>query len=328
MGTTLIAFLASIGSSGEAKKVVVVHAFVNVLGGIVLLFFASWIIVLVKLPLYLSTSRNIANVLMLINIFNFILFFPFLKYVERLTNRIFTEKLDEKSTLPSTWHIDRQAVEMPYIAVDLARVEISRMAKILGRMIDAAIIPFVQENIPTDDVYPKLSLVQGLDMREDKLDFLEKEVVQYLVQIGQKGIDEDLMAEVFNLVAIVNDIESIGDMVHESIVPIIAKKEFFNPKFSTEEHEKMIELHRLLSKRIYLIEAAISVSNREQSVKLLQDHIDENKGIFTDNFIRIAEDDLEVIRVGQIYMEIIDVFKRMGVYIENISKTLTSSIND
>ena len=328
IGNSIIAFLASIGFSRKAKRIVLSQVIIYVLSGFFIIILLPYLILLIEFIgsyFNFSLTRNIANAYTIISILVLVLFFPFIKSVGLLVTKFIPKKADEKSTLPSTWHIDSDLVVMPIAALDTARVEIVRMAKILGRMMDASIIPFTQSEVPKDEIYPQLSIIQGLDMREDKLDYLEKEVVQYLMQIGQNGIDEKLMKEVIGLTSIVNDLESIGDIIHLNIVPLIAKKEFLKPEFSIDERDKMLELHQLISKRIHLIERAISNKDREKCTGLMLNELGGMKGVLNDNFIRIAEEDIETIRIGQIYMELIDLFKRMGVYVDNISKILIVS---
>ncbi|MCK5353291.1 hypothetical protein KAJ77_11945 [bacterium] len=70
------------------------------------------------------------------------------------------------------------------MAIDMARTEIARMAKLLGRMLSAVIYPFISEEGRADEIYPKLSLIDGIEMRENKMNFLEGKVKDYLKQIN------------------------------------------------------------------------------------------------------------------------------------------------
>jgi phosphate:Na+ symporter len=151
-----------------------------------------------------GAARQIANAHTLFNVSLGLIFLPFTAIFAGFILRIFPDKKELKGVIPATWHLDDSMISTPEFAIDLARTEITRMAKILGRMLRAIIIPFMSdkelikkqglakeetslllEEIPTrDEIFPELSLLEGIDMREEKIDFLEERVGDYLIQIA------------------------------------------------------------------------------------------------------------------------------------------------
>ena len=91
-----------------------------------------------------------------------------------LSGRIFNiilDKEDVKGITPATWHLDESLISTPPIAIDLARTEISRVAKLLGRMLRAVIVPFISDpDIIQNEVESKeeaRSLVKEIPMRDE-----------------------------------------------------------------------------------------------------------------------------------------------------------------
>jgi phosphate:Na+ symporter len=92
--------------------------------------------------------------------------------------------------------LEKSSISSPALAIDLARAEISHMARVLVRMLRAIIIPFMSDEklirkegmtkeeiellaneIPKRDVFfPQLTLMQGIDRREEKIDFLDEKI--------------------------------------------------------------------------------------------------------------------------------------------------------
>ena len=99
-------------------------------------------------------------------------------------------------------------------------------------MFQAIIIPFTQDELPDDKRHPELDLIEALEMRENEIDFLENEISEFLIKITRQGIDKERTKEVFGLLSVINDIESIGDIIYDEMVPLISKKDLLDADFS------------------------------------------------------------------------------------------------
>jgi len=117
-----------------------------------------------------GTARQVANAHTIFNVAVGLFFLPFIGLFSRLILRIMPDKARVKGLDPVTWHLDDSIISTPAIALQLASAEIARMAKLLGRMHRAAIIPFISNKPHRDKIYPEqLTLLQGIEMREKKL---------------------------------------------------------------------------------------------------------------------------------------------------------------
>lgn len=176
IGTCITAGLASIGTSREAKRVALAHVLFKLVG--VALFFL-WIpefadlIRAIALKLGSGAARQIANAHTIFNVGLGFLFLPCTTLFANLILKLFPDQPRDKNLRAITWHLDDNKILTPAIAIDLARAEISRMAKLLVRMQRAIIVPFLSNEPRQDEFFPQLSLLQGIEMREAKINFLQ-----------------------------------------------------------------------------------------------------------------------------------------------------------
>ena len=336
IGTCITAGLASIGTSREAKRVALAHVLFKV-GGVAL--FILWIPIFADIIRWISpvssgtgleklaaeTPRQIANAHTVFNVSLAFIFLPFTTFFANTIMKIYPEKKEEKGVQPVTWHLDDGAISTPALAMDLARSEILRMAKILGRMLEAIIEPFTTNEPLQDDVYPQLSLVEGVEMREEKLDYLDEKIIRYLRKIGQQELSDNQIQEVYGMMSIVNDIENIGDTIEKNMIPLIAKKSALNMDFSPEGKEELTIYHTKVSKQVNRLKKALSNLDTNKAEKIINK---EGKYSALETKYRIShlerlhEDRKESIETHEIHMELMDLLKQINVYSGEIAKTI------
>ena len=336
IGTCITAGLASIGTSREAKRVALAHVLFKV-GGVAL--FILWIPVFADIIRWLSpvssgtgleklaaeTPRQIANAHTIFNVSLAFIFLPFTTFFANTIIKIYPEKKEEKGVQPITWHLDDGAISTPALAIDLARSEILRMTKILGRMLEAIIQPFTTNEPLKDEVYPQLSLVEGVEMREEKLDYLDEKIIRYLRKIGQQELSDNQIQEVYGMMSIVNDIENIGDTIEKNMVPLIAKKSALNMDFSPEGKEELTIYHTKVSKQVNRLKKALSNLDTNKAEKIITK---EGKYSALETKYRIShlerlhEEREESIETHEIHMELMDLLKQINVYSGEIAKTI------
>ena len=212
IGTCVTAALAGIGATREAKRVAIAHIMFKIAGVFLFIFWIPQFADLIRAlaaKFGSGTARQLANAHTLFNVSLGLFFLPFIPIFSKIIYFIYPEKEISKSREIKTWYIEDAVLETPSLAIDLARTEMSRMAKLLGRMLNAIIIPFLSDEthisnkgkpdeetklllkeIPkTDAIHNDLTLLQGLDLREEKIDFLEEKITGYL-KIGRASCRE------------------------------------------------------------------------------------------------------------------------------------------
>lgn len=352
IGTCITAGFASIGASREAKRVAVAHVMFQVVGVLIFIF---WIPAFAKLVTDVSAAfgssdiaRQIANAHTLFNFSVGFLMLPFTGVMAVLIMKILPKKKVYKpgDSELKVWHLEDAMIETPALAIDLVRTEVARMAKILNRMLDAVIIPFISDpdlimeskelsedekkdlirEIPVHDkIFPHLTLEEGLHLRERKIDFLDEKVGEYLMKIARQHLSEEEAAEVFQLTSVTNDIESIGDIIHRNIVPLMMKKKAVKAEFSTRGKEELLMYHSKVMKQISRLKAAFEEKDRHLTQKIIAKEIE-----YTDletqfrylHIKRVIQKESKSLKTHEIHLELMDLLKQINVYTANIAKTL------
>jgi phosphate:Na+ symporter len=347
IGTCITAGLASIGTSRDAKRVALAHVLFKIAGVILFIFwipsFASLVQTLAE-QFGSGPARQIANAHTIFNVSIGVIFLPFTAYFAKLILWLFPEKDEGKDFRMATWHLDEASISTPALAIDLARSEISRMAKILGRMLRAIIIPYMSDEklikkegltaeetallikeIPKqDEIFPDLTLLQGISMREEKIDLLDEKINEYLVQIARKELSEDQTNEVYGMMSISNDLESIGDLIHRNMVPLIAKKQKLSVDFCEEGKEELMIYHQKVCKQISLLKEAFAEINLEKAQEIMageRKYLDLESQYRVKHLERLRHDRKESVETHEVHMELMDLMKQIIVYSSNIAKT-------
>jgi len=338
IGTCITAGLASIGTSREARRVAIAHVMFKIAGVLLFIFWVPTFAEIIRSisptsssvgmdKLASETPRQIANAHTIFNVSLAFIFLPFTTFFANIIMKIYPEKKEDKGVQLVIWHLDDDVISTPALAIDLARSEILRMAKIIGRMLEAVIEPFTTNEPLQDEVYPQLSLIEGVEMREEKLDYLDMKIVKYLRKIGQQELSENQIQEVYGLMSIVNDIESIGDTIEKNMIPLLAKKDSLNMDFSPEGKEELTIYHNKVCKQINRLKKAFSKLDPGKAEKIIHK---EGKYSALETKYRIShlkrmhQEREESIETHEIHMELMDLLKQINVYSGEIAKTIHS----
>jgi len=324
VGTCITAGLASIGTIRGAKRVAIAHVMFNLGGVLLFVWFIPYLADFVR-TLSADTPRQIANAHTIFNITVGFVFLPFTTLLAALVYKILPDKEEEKGVVPATWHLDDSQISHPAIAVGLAQTEMSRMIKILGRMLDASIVPFMSDEPKQDKIYPQLSLIEGIDMREEKIDFLEENVTNYLFQVSRQELSDLQAKEVFAMMSIANDMESIGDIIHRNIVPLMHKKHALSEAFSEEGQTELEAFHLKVIKQVSRLSDAFSELNLETAQKVIKKDR-KYQNLETEyrqaHLERVQQKKAKSVATHEVHMELMDLLKQINVYIGNIAKTI------
>ena len=337
IGTCVTAGLASIGTIREAKRVALAHVLFNIGGVVIFVWLIPPLAELVRSlssvsglsgmeKLAAETPRQIANAHTIFNISVGLIFLPFTGILAKQVYRLLPRIEETKGIKPALWHLDDSQIATPAIAVKLAQTEMLRMIKILSRMLDACFHPFINDEPKQDEVYAQLSLIDGIDMREEKIDFLEEHITNYLFQVSRGELNALQAEEAFSLISMADNMESVGDIIHRNIVPLIYKKQALKEPFSKEGEEELVAFHTKVMKQMSRLSEAFSELNLEMAQKVL------NKDIKYQNLEaeyrqahmkRVQKEKTKSVETHEVHMELMDMLKQINVYIGNIAKTIT-----
>ncbi|MBC8372191.1 MAG: Na/Pi cotransporter family protein, partial [Planctomycetes bacterium] len=186
IGTTITAYLASIGTTTNAKRAAYAHVIFNVLGVIwITALFRPYVYLVeqfIRIDPYATTTAveggkdvvNFPHVTAAIaavhtgfNVANTLLFLPFTNQLAALLTRFVPDR-DFKET-PHLTMLDSHLADTPVIGIEQSRKEVNRMADTLDNM-----LPRLREVIADGATDEKN--IQKIFHKEEVLDIMQKEV--------------------------------------------------------------------------------------------------------------------------------------------------------
>jgi phosphate:Na+ symporter len=329
IGTCITAALASIGTTREAKRVALAHVLFNI-GGVLLFLF--WIPQLADIVRSIArifdsgTARQVANAHTIFNVTVGLVFLPFVNIFAIIILKILPDKKRDKDLIPVAWHIDDAIISTPAIALQLARAEIARMAKLLGRMHQVSIIPFVSCELPQDKYFPRqLTLIQGIKMREKKINFLEEQTRKYLLKISRQELSMGQGSEVNGLISIVDSMERIGQVLSRQIVPLLIKKQQLGTDFSEEGTSELIKYHEKVGKQLSRLREVMTTldASLAEKVRLKESRYSDFDALLrTEHIKRMLAMKEDSVKTHAIHMELMDALNLINVYSSDIANHL------
>ncbi|VFQ44114.1 Na/Pi cotransporter family protein [Desulfoluna butyratoxydans] len=326
IGTCVTAGFASIGANRDAKRVALANVMIRVIGVMLFIGFIpefTWCIAWLGAEFNSDIAREIANAHSVFNIAIGIIVLPFSDAFARLIVRMLPET---SCPIPryTTTFLDESKIFSPALAVDLARSEISRMAAALEYLLKAVAIPFVTQSPKRDKVYPELTLMEGIDMREEEIDFLEEKITDYLLKVARSGASDAQLRVVYAMVSIVRDMESIGDIIHRNVLPLIRKKHALAHDFSEEGREELTIYHQKVCKQIRLLKEAFAEQDLEKANRIMvkeRKYLDLELQYRVHHLDRLVGKQEASVETHEVHTELMNLMVQIIVYSSNIAKT-------
>ncbi|MEJ2595549.1 MAG: Na/Pi cotransporter family protein [bacterium] len=336
IGTCVTAALSTIGASRDAKRVAIAHVIFNTLGALAFLFWIPTFADIVRsvspasdvtgmAKLAAETPRQIANAHTLFNVSLGLVFLPFTGLLAKLIYLIFPIREADKTPVLSTWHLDSNALKTPSVALNLCMAEIGRMAKILRRMLEGLNYRLIGEQLTDDREIRGYGTTKALDMREQKIDFLQKAITDYLIRIGGENLTEMQSNENATLISITRSMEAIGDIIHRDMLPLIRKKEQKGIDFSVEGKQDIKHYCHKVIKQLRRLEELFSEHSISRGIKIVSketEYADLDAGFRKRHLKRLYEDRKESRVTHEMHLEVMDYFKQINVYITGIARSM------
>jgi phosphate:Na+ symporter len=295
LGTTSTSLLAAAGGGPTAKRVATAHLLFK-LAGIALVLpvlrpFAALVRQTADSPIH-----QIANAHTIFNIAVGLLFLPLTRAGAWLLYRVHRERAEERPFAPQ--YLDPHALREPALAYAAARQEVLRMADIVIGMLRRAMEPFLQK---------EESAIAFLEREDDKVDMLNREIKFYLAKVTQsEAAPPKLAALELHLVAVVTQLEFIGDVINKNIMEVAAKFLRKRLAFSTEGMAELADLHHKVCENLELAAQALRSEDREAARKVLRHEA------------RIAEIESELVQshLRRLHAHTVESFETSSIHLE------------
>ncbi|MGM9971358.1 MAG: Na/Pi cotransporter family protein [Anaeroplasmataceae bacterium] len=317
IGTTITAFIASLGSSKAAKKVAVANILIKLIG--VIVFMCAWLgyknLVLWVNDLLFGTKNNsmiIALAHLFFNVVNSFVFLFLLKPLSIVCNKII--KGDDESDMERQLSDFTLVKKSPTLALEFAKTAIDYMGKLTVDFFELT-EKYSFEHIP--------GAVEKAEAYEHEINGLDKKIHDYLVQIAAQDLTKEQTNMLSKYLDTIKDLERIGDHCSNIV-------EFFNQRYEAKLYlskNGTEELHTMFEKLHEMVDNAY-IAVRDWNLDAAQIVVDDEEYV-DDMEEKYRKHHVERLTKGicsvsnlDYYVDILSNLERVGDHTHNIANNV------
>jgi phosphate:Na+ symporter len=224
IGTCVTALIAAAGKPRVAMQVAIAHTLFNVFGVILWVALIPQFADIVRAispaspelegaaQLAADVPRQVANAHTLFNVVNTLIVLPLVTPLAMLVRRIAPELpiVEEPIAVPK--YLDKDAIGTPAVALDYARLELSRLGARVSRMMRS-----IRDLGNGDDARTHASMAQN----RAEIEALDQQIVAYLSKVARKELPEELRARHVALLAIGSYYAELAESIEEDIASAV-----------------------------------------------------------------------------------------------------------
>ncbi len=232
IGTCATAFMASLRSPAEARRVAWAHLLFKVFGVLLFLPFLSPFSHLVTATSP-DLTRQIANANTLFNVIMAVVFLPLIGPFSKLVMKLVPE--EEKGKRVGPQYLDEHVLGTPALALGQASREALRVSDIVREMLNDAVKVFQSDDTET---------ITTIKNKDNLIDLLDRHIRLYITRLSSSHLTEAQSRRSMAVLEISRNLENIGDIIDRNIMPLALKRISKGITFSPEGLEEIVRFHR------------------------------------------------------------------------------------
>ncbi|MBT6776469.1 Na/Pi cotransporter family protein [bacterium] len=324
VGTCVTAVLAGLNASREAKRVAIAHVTFNLIG---VGLFCFWIPTFAEFISQTSDNipRQIANAHTIFNILATVVFIPFTPLVGKLIIKYFPdENINRDISKPKVMHLNDDVFDTPTVAISNAQAEIRGVIGLLERVVGSVAKPFISNDSLHDIENEEEDFESGLQNRMEKITFLNNEISSYLIKVNNQDLNDVQSREVFTLVSVVHNINSVKNSVNLRLHDLLIKKESQSKELSDNLIQEVESYHKKIIKQIKRLGKFFEKYDKDKIDKIVSKgkkfkDLEEKYRI---EHIKRSNSNNEDETQKQIYLDLMDMLKEISIFIDLIAERL------
>ncbi len=329
VGTTITAVLAAIPANRRGKQVALAHVLTKATGTFYMLalFYVNWPGTDTPIFMYAvnemtrgnvfaaipqNTMRHVANAHTLFNFINVILFIPLIGLLDKLCNYIIPVEVEKEEQIT---FLEPLLLETPAVALEQVIQSIRYMVKESWSMVDCA----MQNHFLQIKIDEKKEV--ELEAREEKIDELQAEITDYLVQLTRRELTSRRAKVIPLLMHCTNDAEKIADHT-ENIIALTYRLKKTKQELSQLGKAEIDELWALLKDEAENVINSLNKRLPDGVQNALKDEKQINKLVdkFEKSHVsRLSKGKCDPV-VGIIFIEMLAELEKIGDHLSNIAE--------
>lgn len=319
IGTTIDAYLASIGANVNAKRAARAHLLFNVSGVIIiLLIFRPFLKLVTIIVPGDDVTLTLAMFHTFFNILNTAIFIGFIPQIAKLIEKIVPAKSSEIT--PNIYKLEyiRSTIQdTPELNMVKAEKEIVHMTQLIEDMFTNYLNVFQNPDKKMGEEVEKLR-----DM-EDYSDQMQEQITSFLMECTKDNINVDGRNNATNMIRIVSELESIGDSCF-SLIMLSEKKYKKNIPLHENAIQEIMSYSKLVDEFILFIKNHINEHLSQKNfdkAHTLEDKIDDYRNKLRKEARNQISEGADV-KGELLYIDIVRHIERIGDYCLNIAQSL------
>ncbi|MBQ6320127.1 MAG: Na/Pi cotransporter family protein [Lachnospiraceae bacterium] len=324
IGSCVVAMIAGLGSGKSAKRAALIHLFFNV-GGVIVFLILGFVISLVSgglidfgvifAKLFPGVPQiQLAMFHTVFNVFTVLIFLPLTELLVGLVSKIIPEKEEQSSAEEEgrLYYVDRNMLKTPPIAVDQLKKEIINMADIAMRNYIYSLDAICNLDFSKQDQFEK---------NEKELDYINKELVKFVVELSQLPLSEKDHKYVSTTFHTISDLERVGDYA-ENIMEYADTLKSENEGFSESAVSEVAYMREHIEALFDKVIRAYTKKDKDalQEAYKIEDDVDKITTRMEENHIMRLNRGICTAIVGSQYMSLASNSERVADHFINMGK--------
>ena len=329
IGTTVTAYIASLGASTNAKRAATAHTLFNVVGSVLVLFLMKPMLNIVDwitranifaisegdmhmvLPTFLATFHT------LFNVFNTIVFFPFVRPFASLIEHIIPEKKKEEDEHYQFKYIAGRA-EAPEFYLIALKNEVKKLGLLTKEMF------LSWADLSSSEKVDRVSdRVLELKKSEERADEMQDELTSFSILMLQNSQSPTNADELHKIIRVIDELESITDSIY-NLSKLTGDRFGKGIVFTKEERDEISSYRTLTGDYVSFVVDNLDSSDVDllNSSRAMEEKMDsEHKRLSNEVQLRL-ENNKGDFRTQLLILEVERNLEHIGDYLLNISETL------
>jgi phosphate:Na+ symporter len=316
IGTTITAQIASLGTTLSARRIARAQFLFNVLG-------VAFIFPLVQFRLYAKAieylipgSVTSGSVMMYIaichssfNVFSMLVGLFLIGPLEKIAIKMVPGKRDRIRIKPQ--RLEEHLLNTPAVALKQSILEMVRMMILAKEALNDVMKGFVEND---------QRLLAEVVQKEEIIDTFQTDITNYLVELSQRRLDQDVSEKLPALIHSVNDIERIGDHA-ENLAELAERKIEEKLPFSDKAIDELKKMFGETNEMLNIVISALESDKKEEAFRALKHEDTLNKlqiQLRESHIQRLQNGECHVLS-GVVFLDFINNLEKVGDHLKNIS---------
>jgi phosphate:Na+ symporter len=334
IGTTITAYLASIGTSTTAKQAAWAHILFNVFGSsLALVFFrplltlVNWIVpgdifalsdeaLAKELPVFLAMFATVAAVS------KTILMFPFIKPYARLIERMFPPKAEYEEGTYHFRYIGAPFIDSPEIYMLAIRDEIKKMANLACNMLTRYRSMFDNPDNSIDD------LVDLMRRDEEYTDQMQEQLSNFIVHLLQDAQTTTNASSLNSLIRVMDELESVTDSCY-ALAMLSQRRYKMGWKYEDEIMDEMECFHLIVQEFLDYVRDRMDRTLTKAEMQKANEYEDQINALRTSLGNKVQDrlsEGIGDVKAELLILELIRHLEHIGDYCTNIAEAYHQAV--